>query len=292
MGEQLAVAISPRRRPRRSQVWLRMKRNRATIFGMVIVGLYLIAALMPGSFTDYDPNKVDPANALQPPSERHILGTDEFGRDVLARILHGSRLSLQVGFLAVLIGMIVGGSIGILSAHFGGLVDMILMRLMDVFLAVPGIMLAIALVAVLGPGMTNVIIAVGVYNIPSFARIARSAALSIREEKFLTAARMMGIGDIKIMLRHILPNSIGPVLVYAVLRFGHAILLGSGLSFLGLGVQPPTPEWGAMLASSRNYIRTAPHLAFSYGLSLSILVLGFNAMGEGLRDVIDPATVR
>jgi peptide/nickel transport system permease protein len=274
------------------QIWLRLKRNRVTLFGLVVVLLYCLAALAPGVFTTYEPNKVNPRSSLQSPSAEHIFGTDEYGRDVFTRVLYGARLSLSIGLLAVIIGLAIGGSIGIVTAYYGGLVDTIFMRLMDILLAIPGIMLAIALVAVLGSGIKNVIIAIGIYNIPSFARIARSTALAIREEKYITAARMIGVSNYKIIVRHLLPNSIGPLLVYGVLRFGHAILLGAGLSFLGLGVQPPTAEWGAMLASSRNYIRTAPYLAFAYGLSLSLLVLGFNAAGEGLRDVLDPSSVR
>ncbi len=289
-----AVIIAPPVRPRsmRQQLWLRMKRNRATMFGLAVVLVYLVAALFSATFAPYEPNEIELGNALKPPSLAHWLGTDEFGRDVLSRILYGSRLSLSVGFFAVMIGLVIGGFLGIVSAYYGGPLGMIVMRIMDILLAIPGIMLAIALVAVLGSGMINVVIAVGIYNIPSFARLARSTALSVREELFITAARMTGTSELRIILRHMLPNCIGPLLVYGVLRFGHAILLGAGLSFLGLGVQPPTAEWGAMLASSRNYIRVAPHLAFAYGSSLSILVLGFNALGEGLRDVLDPTTVR
>ncbi|MFC2029077.1 ABC transporter permease, partial [Chloroflexota bacterium] len=251
------------------QIWLRLKRNRVTVFGLVIVLLYFFAALFPEVLTSYQPNKIDPISALQSPSSLHILGTDEYGRDVFTRVIYGARLSLSVGFFAVIIGLFIGGPIGIIAAHYGGVVEMILMRLMDILLALPGIMLAIALVAVLGTGMINVIIALGIYNIPSFARIARSTAITIREEKYITAARMIGISEHKIILKHMIPNSIGPLLVYSALRFGHAILLGSGLSFLGLGVQPPTAEWGAMLASSRDYIRVAPYLVFAYGVSLS-----------------------
>lgn len=274
------------------RVLIRLLHNRMTVLGLIIIGLYLIVATFPAAFTSYDPVKQTLVNSLQPPSREHLMGTDEFGRDVLTRIIYGARLSMATGFFAVTSGGLIGFLIGMLSGYFGGKVDLVIMRLMDILLALPGILLAIAIIAALGKGVTNVIIAIGIYNIPQFARMTRSTVLSIKNLDFLLAARSIGNSDLGILTRHIFPNVLSAPLIFATLRFSTAILIASGLSFLGLGVDPPTPEWGSMLASSRAYLRSAPHLAFFYGLTLSVLVLGFNSLGEGLRDVFDPRTVR
>ncbi len=270
----------------------RLFRNRMSMIGLVIIFIYLFAAAFPGLLSPYDPIKQELANRLQPPSANHLMGTDEFGRDVFARVLHGARLSIMVGFLAVAFGGTIGFIIGMLAGYFGGTVDSVFMRLMDILLSLPGIILAIAIIAALGTGLTNVLIAIGIYNIPQFARMTRSTVLAVKDEDYVLAARTSGNSSWGVLVHHIFPNVWSAPMILATLRFSTAILIGAGLSFLGLGVNPPTPEWGAMLAASRGYLRVAPHLAFAYGLVLAVLVLGFNALGEGLRDVFDPRSVR
>jgi peptide/nickel transport system permease protein len=269
----------------------RLLRNRMTMLGVAIISVYLFAALFPRVLTSYDPIAQDLANKLQTPSFEHWMGTDEFGRDVFSRVVYGARLSILVGFFAVASGGVVGFLIGMIAGYTGGVIDSIFMRGMDILLALPGIMLAIAIIAALGSGIQNVIIAIAIYNIPQFARITRSTVLAAKNQDYVLAARAVGNNTPGILLRHIFPNVWGPPFVFATLRFSTAILIAAGLSFLGLGVNPPTPEWGAMLAASRGYLRAAPHLAFAYGITLSLLVLGFNALGEGLRDVFDPRSV-
>jgi peptide/nickel transport system permease protein len=270
----------------------RLLHNRMTVLGVIIIIIYLLMAAFPSLLTSYDPYKQELANSLKPPSTEHWMGTDEFGRDVFSRVAHGARLSIAVGFFAVATGGIIGFTIGIISGYFGGKIDSAVMRFMDVLLALPGIMLAIAIIAALGTGLVNVIIAIAIYNIPQFARMTRSTTLSVKNQEYVLAAKSVGNSSSGILWRHVFPNVWSSPLIFATLRFSTAILIAAGLSFLGLGVNPPTPEWGAMLASSRRYLRAAPHIAFAYGITLSILVLGFNAMGEGLRDVFDPRSVR
>jgi len=270
----------------------RLLHNRMTVLGVIIILIYLFMAAFPSLLTSYDPYKQELANSLKPPSMEHWMGTDEFGRDVFSRVAHGARLSIAVGFFAVATGGIIGFTIGIISGYFGGKIDSAVMRFMDVLLALPGIMLAIAIIAALGTGLVNVIIAIAIYNIPQFARMTRSTTLSVKNQDYVLAAKSVGNSSSGILWRHVFPNVWSSPLIFATLRFSTAILIAAGLSFLGLGVNPPTPEWGAMLASSRRYLRAAPHIAFAYGITLSILVLGFNAMGEGLRDVFDPRSVR
>lgn len=270
----------------------RLLHNRMTVLGLIIITFYLFVAAFPWLLTSYDPLKQELANSLQPPSIDHWMGTDEFGRDVLTRVAHGARLSIAVGFFAVATGGIIGFTIGIISGYFGGTTDSVIMRFMDILLAIPGILLAIAIIAALGTGIVNVIIAIAIYNIPQFARMTRSTTMSVKNQDYVLAAKSVGNASSGILWRHIFPNVWSSPLIFATLRFSTAILIAAGLSFLGLGVNPPTPEWGAMLASSRRFLRAAPHLAFAYGLTLSVLVLGFNALGEGLRDVFDPRSAR
>jgi peptide/nickel transport system permease protein len=260
------------------------------VLGLIIIIVYVALAAFPSLLTKHEPNVQSLSRTLEAPSAEHRLGTDEFGRDVLSRVLHGARLSFTIAGLAVILGGFAGFSIGLLAGYFGGAVDTVLMRLMDVLLAMPGILLAIAIIAALGTGIGNVIIAIGIYNIPQFARLTRSTVLGVKTQDFVLASRSIGSNAPEILVRHIIPNAWSAPFVFAMLRFSTAILTASGLSFLGLGVNPPTPEWGAMLAASRGYLRLAPHLVLAYGLAISTLVLGFNALGEGLRDVFDPRT--
>jgi peptide/nickel transport system permease protein len=254
----------------------------------MIVGLYLILAILAPILTASDPLEGDLAERLQPPSLTHPFGNDELGRDILSRIIFGASTSLLIQVAALTIGLLVGVSLGLIGGYTRGWFDETIMRIMDVLLAFPGVFLAITVIAVLGPGTTNVIYAVGIALIPSFARLTRSAAMACRELEYVMAARTIGAGHFRIILRHILPNSAPPIIVYTTLVLAYILLTASGLSFLGLGVQPPRPEWGAMLSNSRTYLLTAPHAAVIPGIAILIVSLAFNILGDGLRDALDP----
>ena len=226
------------------------------------------------------------------PSAKHLLGTDEFGRDIMSRLIYGARVSLQVGFIAVGISLVVGGLLGAFSGFYGGTLDNVIMRVMDVLLAVPQTLLAIAIAAALGPGLFNMMIAVGISAVPNYARIVRSSVLSIRGMEYVEAARAVGSSDFRIILRHIIPNSMAPIIVQSTLGVASAILNAAGLSFIGLGIQPPNPEWGAMLSGGRQYIRDFPHLTLYPGLAIMLTILALNFLGDGLRDALDPKLKR
>jgi peptide/nickel transport system permease protein len=218
----------------------------------------------------------------------HLLGTDSLGRDLLSRVIYGARISLEIQIVAVMIALIAGTIIGMIGGYYGGALDHTIMRMMDILLAFPGIFLAIAIVAVLGTGLTNPMLAAGIYYIPQFARVVRGSVISLKEREFVEAARAAGETDSNILFRYILPNSMAPLIVQTSLRMATVLLTASGLSFLGLGVQPPAPEWGAMLSNSRDYLITAPDAAIVPGLAIMFVVMGFNLFGDGLRDALDP----
>jgi ABC-type dipeptide/oligopeptide/nickel transport system permease subunit len=253
----------------------------------VLLALFALAAAAP-LLTDADPERQDLRQVLQPPSWRHPLGTDHLGRDLWARLLYGGRLSLVIGFLAVGVGLAVGVPLGAISGFYGGLVDLIVQRLADVLLSFPGFLLALSLVSMLGVGLHNVIIAVGIGAIPVFMRLVRGSVLSLRELAYVEAARAIGVRSAPLIVKHVLPNALAPIIVQATLNLGSAILVAAGLGFLGLGVQPPTAEWGAMLGEGRQYMFSAPRLTTFPGLAIFGAVLGFNLLGDGLRDVLDP----
>jgi peptide/nickel transport system permease protein len=244
-------------------------------------------ALLAEVISPYDWRAQDIVGRFGGPSSRHLLGTDELGRDILSRVLYGARFSLTIGFGSVAISFIIGTLVG-LFAGFYRRADGIIMRLVDIMMAFPGILLAIAIVAALGPGLTSTIVAIGVNEIPGFARLNRSLAVTLREREFVLAARVLGASDRVIVARHILLNLVSPLIVFASLRISTAILVGATLSFLGLGVQPPVPEWGAMVSTARQYIATAPHTFLYPTLAILITVVGFNLLGDGLRDALDP----
>jgi ABC-type dipeptide/oligopeptide/nickel transport system permease subunit len=266
----------------------RLARNPSAVVGTVLVGALVLAALLAPLLTPYDPTKQALLSVLQAPSGEHPLGTDQLGRDILARILYGGRLTLFIGVFAVAVGMVVGVPLGVLSGYYRGWVDMAIMRAMDLMLSFTSFLLAMALVALLGVGLTNVIIAVGISTIPRFARLVRSSVLTIREISYVEASHALGARDGRILGRHVLPNAFAPVIVQATLSMGSTVLTAAGLGFLGLGVQPPTPEWGAMLGEGRNYIFTSPYVTTFPGLAIFVAVLGFNLLGDGLRDALDP----
>jgi peptide/nickel transport system permease protein len=225
---------------------------------------------------------------MQPPSSKHWFGTDDFGRDIFTRILYGARISLWVGFFSVLGSVVIGTLLGIVAGYYGRWVDAIISRIFDIMLAFPSILLAIAVVSILGPSLQNALIAIAVINIPNFGRLVRSRVLSVKQEEFIMAARAVGMKDTRILFHHILPNSISPVIVQATLAIATAIIEAAALGFLGMGAQPPTPEWGKMLADSKQYLVQAPWTLFFPGIAIMLTVLGFNLMGDGLRDALDP----
>lgn len=266
----------------------RFGRNRAAVAGAVVLAGFVFAAAAGPALAPHSPIEQDLGNNYAPPSLRHPLGTDDLGRDTFSRLIHGARISLAVSVSSVAIGLLAGTALGLLAGHYRGWVDRALMRATDVLLAFPGILLAVVVVAVLGKGLVNTIVAVALMAAPTFARIARGSALAVGELEFVTASKALGASDARIMLRHLLPNCFSPLLVQATLMLGTAILIASGLSFLGLGVQPPDPEWGAMLSKGRELIRTAPVSAVAPGVALTLLVLSVSLVGDGLRDALDP----
>lgn len=273
-----------------SEAWRMLKRNKMAMIGLGILVVLILLAVFADVIADYDEVaiKMNTAIRLQGPSKSHILGTDELGRDIFARIIHGARVSLQVGIIAVGIAIIVGGSLGAIAGFYGGKLDNIIMRIMDVFLAIPSILLAISIVSALGSSMPNLMIAVGVSSIPSYARIVRASVLSIKDQEFIEAARAIGAKDSRIIIKHILPNSLAPVIVQGTLGVAGAILSTAGLSFIGLGIEKPAPEWGAMLSGGRQHLRDAWHVAAFPGIAIMITILSLNLLGDGLRDALDP----
>ncbi len=262
------------------------------IIGSSIFLTIVFMAILAPFISPYDPIEQNMREALMPPSQKHLLGTDPFGRDVLSRIIWGSRISLIVGILSVFSAILVGVPLGVIAGYFRGKTDMIISRILDIMLSFPGIILAIVIMAVLGQSLNNVILAVSISMIPRFARLARGQTLSVREKEFVLAAVSLGAGHLSIIFNHIIPNILTPIIVQATLSLGGAIIVEASLSFLGLGVQPPTPTWGAMLNMGRQYLYTAPWMAYSAGLFITLTVLGFNLLGDGLRDVLDPKMKR
>lgn len=270
------------------EVWRRLRRNRAALVGMGVIIMLVMVAIFAPVLTPYDPNKTDMKARLQRPSLAHPLGTDNFGRDMFSRVLYGSRVSLYVGFVAVGIGAVFGGVLGAVGGYYGGRLDNFIMRSMDVLLAIPQIILAIAIVGALGTSLVNLMIAVGISQLPRYARVVRASALTVRGQEFVEAARAVGARDVRIIVENILPNCMAPIIVQSTLGVAQAILSAAALSFLGLGIQPPTPEWGSMLSAGRQFLRQAPYLSFFPGLAISIVVLALNIFGDGLRDSLDP----
>ena len=275
----------------RSQVVTVLKslsRNKMAILGLVILILLTLMAIFAPYIAPYDYAQQDLAHQFQAPSAEHWFGTDEFGRDVFSRIVYGTRVSLLVGFVSVGIALLVGGSLGAIAGFYGKRVDNVIMRVMDVLLAIPQTLLAIAVAAALGSGLFNLMIAVGISSVPTYARIVRASVMTIRGEEYIEAATASGTNNRKIILKHILPNCVAPVIVQVTLGIAGAILTAAGMSFIGLGIQPPNPEWGNMLSSGRDYIRGYAYMTMFPGLAIVITVLSLNLLGDGLRDALDP----
>lgn len=279
-----------KKRSMSAEIWQRLVRNKMAMLGLVILLILVLSAIFADVIADYDTKVVAQhiTERLQGPSAAHWFGTDEFGRDIFARIVHGSRVSLVVGLISVSVSLLIGGSLGAFAGFYGGKVDNVIMRIMDVFLAVPSILLAITIVAALGTSLVNVMLAIGISGMPSYARIVRAAVMSVKDQEFVESSRAIGATSVTIIFREILPNCMAPIIVQATLSVAGAILSTASLSFIGLGVQPPSPEWGAMLSGGRNYLRDAIHLTLFPGLAIVITILALNLLGDGLRDALDP----
>lgn len=268
--------------------WQRLRKNKAAFLGLMILLFLAFVAIFADVIAPFSFSSQNLNATFVMPNATHWFGTDNFGRDIFSRIVYGSRISLQIGFIAVGIALFLGGFIGAISGYFGGIFDTLFMRLVDIMLAVPTILLAISIVAVLGPGITNLMIAVGVSSIPSYARVMRANVMSIKEMQYIEAARAMGTTNFWIILKHVIPNTLAPVIVQSTIGVAGAILSAAGLGFIGLGIQPPNPEWGSMLSAGRHFIRDYPHLTMYPGLAIMITILSLNLLGDGLRDVLDP----
>ncbi len=264
------------------------RRWRLIILGGVLVGVVLSAAIFAPFVAPYSPLDLDVTRMLQGPSAAHLLGTDELGRDVLSRAIFAARISMQVSLIAVTVGLIGGTLIGMSAAYFGGLVDLVLMRAMELLFSFPAILLAVVLMASLGTNVLNAMVDIGIVFIPGFSRLARASTQAVLRQQYIEAARSIGMSDARIIFREILPNIVAPLLVEAAVAFAYAVLLESALSFLGLGAQPPDPSWGNMLNTGRGFMAQAPWLSLVPGMAMFICVLGFNLLGDGLRDVFDP----
>jgi peptide/nickel transport system permease protein len=272
----------------RSEALRRFRRNKVAVASAFVILIFFVIAALAPVLAPYGPLDQDLANNYAGPSLEHPLGTDDLGRDTLSRLFYGSRVSLGIAVTSVVIGVLIGAVLGLIAAYYGGIIDSIIMRVMDIMLALPGILLGIAIVVVLGNGVINTVIAVAIFSVPTFARLVRGSALSVLQLDYVMASRAIGASGLRIVLGHVVPNSLTPLIVQSTLQLGVAILIASGLSFLGLGVQPPNPEWGAMLSKGRELVRSTPVAAFAPGMAITILVLSFSLVGDGLRDALDP----
>jgi len=279
-----------KKRSQLSLIWHRLSRNKLAMLGLFLMTTILTLAFCADLIADYNQTVVgmNIMERLQPPSAKHWFGTDGYGRDVFARVVHGSRLSLSLSIVSMAVAVAVGSLIGAISGYYGGKIDDVLMRLMDMLLAIPPMLMSISIVAALGRSMVNLMLALALAYMPVFARVIRSSILSVKGQEFVEAAKACGTSDARIIMRHIVPNAVGPIIVQATLAMGSAILTISSLSFMGMGIQPPQPEWGTMLYEGRDLIRTSPYLVVFPGLAIAVSVLSLNLLGDGLRDALDP----
>jgi peptide/nickel transport system permease protein len=285
---QLSKEKKPKAENLTLQVLLRLSRNKGAMLGAAIVFLLIMSAFLASWIAPFDPIKIDPGDALQPPTWKHLAGTDPFGRDILSRLIFGTRISIQVGLISVGISGSLGGLLGLYAGYFEGWLDNVISTVVNIMLAFPGILLALSIMAMLGPSLTNVMVAVGISSIPAYVRLVRGSVLSAKQDVYIEAARVIGCSNIRIILRHILPNVIAPVIVLSTLGVASAILVGASVSYLGMGARPPTPEWGLMINDARSYLRLAWWMATFPGLAIMITVLALNLLGDGLRDALDP----
>ncbi|WP_211747052.1 nickel transporter permease [Paenibacillus sp. Marseille-Q4541] len=265
-----------------------IRRHKLAMAGLIILLFFILIAVFAPLLTTYDYKEQVLADRLKAPSAEHWFGTDDLGRDIFTRVIYGTRISLWVGFSSVIGSIVVGTALGILAGYYGKWLDMIISRFFDILLAFPGILLAIAIVAILGPSLFNALVAIAIVNIPTYGRIVRSRVLSLKQEEYITAAKSIGMKNGRILISHVLPNCMTPIIVQGTLGIGTGILEAAALGFLGMGAQPPSPEWGKMLSDSRQYIQTAPWTLIFPGVSIMLTVLGFNLLGDGMRDILDP----
>lgn len=279
-----------KKRSQLKSIWFRYKKNKLAMLGLILLVFLIAIAVFAPLFADYEEDAISQNMKvrLQSPNNKHIFGTDQYGRDLFARIIFGARVSLSIGLITIALSLTVGAIIGSVSGYYGGRIDDVLMRIMDVFLAIPQMLMAISIVAALGPGIFNLLIAMSISSVPRFARIVRSSILSIKDQEFIEAARACGTRDRRIIFKHIIPNAIGPIIVQATLSIAGTIIAISGLSFLGLGIKAPMPEWGSMLAEGKAQMRYYPYIVIIPGLSIVFTVMALNLMGDGLRDALDP----
>ncbi len=271
------------------EFWRRYKKNKAAMIGFVIFVVFALCAIFADVIVPYEKclEQVG-AERLQGPSLKHLMGTDNLGRDVFARVIHGSRISLSIGLLTSLLSVLLGGLFGATAGYYGGKIDNVIMRIMDVFAAIPATLLALVIVAVLGGSLVNLLIAITISSVPGKSRLVRSTVLTVTEQDFIEAAKSYGAKDSRIIARYVLPNAMGPIIVNATMSISGMILTAAALSFIGMGIQPPSPEWGAMLSESRTFMRTCGYLLYFPGLAIVLSALSFNLIGDGLRDVLDP----
>ena len=288
LGREANMAILRQER-KANNAWNKLKRNRTAVVGFFIVCVMVLLAVFAPVLAPYDPNAINPIIPYKGIGfEGHLLGTDDLGRDILSRILYGARVSLVVAVGATIVGATLGVLIGLLAGYFGGWLDVVFMRFMDGMFSFPFILLAMILITVLGNGIWNVILAIGIANVPSFARVTRGQVIIVKEEEYCNACRVVGVSDLRLLFAHILPNCVSQIIVYATLRVASAIISEASLSFLGLGIALPTASWGSILRIGRDCLTTAPHVAGTAGLFILITVIGFNLLGDGIRDVLDP----
>ena len=280
--------VVTKKRSQLKEVWRRFCRNKQAMIGLAMLFLLIFAAVFANVIPPYDPVEQNLLIRLQGPSAAHWFGTDELGRDIFSRILYGARISLTVGLIAVSISCVAGCALGAIAGYYGGILDTVIMRISDIMMAIPSILLNISIVAALGTGLQNVMIAIGISSVPAYCRIMRASLLSLKNQEFVDASRVAGSTDFYIIMHHIIPNSLAPLIVQATLKIGGAILSCASMSFIGLGIVPPTPEWGAMLSTGRDFLRDAPHLTAFTGLAIMFAVFSMNLIGDGLRDALDP----
>ena len=274
----------------RKDAWKRFRKQKSALAGLGIIFFFILLGILAPLLAPEPYDIINLSSSLQAPGPEHLLGTDDLGRDILSRIIYGARVSMWVGFVSVSGSVIVGSLLGLIAGYFGGWVDIVISRFFDILLAFPSILLSIAIVTILGKGLTNALIAVAIVGIPTYGRLIRSRVISVKEEEYISSARIIGASNARILFSYVLPNSVTPVIVQATLGFGSAVISAASLGFLGLGAQPPTPEWGSMIAQSRQYLITSYWTVLFPGLAIMFTVLGFNLFGDGLRDALDPKT--